>query len=356
MEQSNGLEGVIAVTTAIGSVDGERGELVVRGHRMEDVAPRWTYGDAIESLWGPEVPETHVERLGQRRAEAFRQLYDGGALRRSTGPMDFLRLALSAIDPTEDLAEDALAATAMLGVAAPAWWRLAHGDAPIPPNESLDTATDYLRMLSGEAPSVERARALETYLVTVVDHGMNASTFTARVIASTHSDLISAVAGAVGALKGPLHGGAPGPVLDMLDEIGRPEAAEAWIRDRIASGHRIMGMGHRVYRVRDPRAQIFERALRELQKDETSERLALAHAVESAAERVLAELKPDRALKANVEFYTSVLLEAVGVPRQLFTPTFAVGRVLGWCAHIMEQRRTGRLIRPRSAYSGSRPT
>jgi citrate synthase len=270
--------------------------------------------------------------------------------------MDYLRRAIDALDPSGSVAADAVRAAAMLAVAGPAWWSVRAGSPPIEPDPTASQTADYLRMLAGEAPAPATQRALETYLVTVSDHGMNASTFTARVIASTRSDLLSAVAGALAALKGPLHGGAPGPVLDMLDAIGTPERASEWLSDELQSGRRIMGMGHRVYRVRDPRASIFEQALQQLEAGAGSERLQLARAVEHAAEKLLAERHPERSLKANVEFYTAVLLEAVGVPRELFTPTFAVGRVLGWCAHVMEQQREGRLIRPRSAYCGPSPT
>jgi citrate synthase len=210
------------------------------------------------------------------------------------------------------------------------------------------------------AAAAPAAQALDAYLVTVIDHGMNASTFTARVVASTGSDLVSSIVAAIGALKGPLHGGAPGPVLDMLDAIGEPSRAEAWLEAEIGAGRRLMGMGHRIYRVRDPRAAVLERALGELEGSgvratSAPGRLSLARAVERAAEGVLAKKHPDRALKANVEFYTAVLLDAVGLPRTLFSPTFAVGRSAGWCAHVAEQRAHGRLIRPASRYVGKMP-
>jgi citrate synthase len=206
-------------------------------------------------------------------------------------------------------------------------------------------------MTLGQTPPPATVTAMDAYLVTVIDHAMSASTFTARVIASTGSDLLSAMVGAIGALKGPLHGGAPGPVLDMLDAVGRPENAERWILGELAAGRRIMGMGHRVYRVRDPRAAVLEEAARPL----SSERLELARAVEAAASKILRERKPDRPLAANVEFYTAVLLDAVGLPREQFSPTFAISRLAGWSAHVMEQRRTGRLVRPSSNYIGPRP-
>ena len=182
---------------------------------------------------------------------------------------------------------------------------------------------------------------------------MNASTFTARVVASTESDLISAIVAAICALKGPLHGGAPGPVLDMLDAIGQPERARAWLEQEMSAGRRIMGMGHRIYRVRDPRAAALESATSALERTGVAaDRLAIARAVEREAERLLAERHPERPLRANVEFYTAVLLDAVGIPRTLFSPMFAASRVVGWCAHVAEQRAVGRLIRPGSRYVG----
>ncbi|HSK03432.1 MAG TPA: citrate synthase, partial [Kofleriaceae bacterium] len=246
---------------------------------------------------------------------------------------------------------DALRAIGAGPVFVAAWSRRRAGEPPVAPDPSLGHAADYLRMTLGRTPPPAAVAALDAYLVTVIDHAMSASTFTARVIASTGSDLISALVGAIGALKGPLHGGAPGPVLDMLDAIGRPEDAERWILGELAAGRRIMGMGHRVYRVRDPRAAVLEEAARPL----SSERLALARAVEAAASKILRERKPDRPLAANVEFYTAVLLDAVGLPREQFSPTFAISRLAGWSAHVLEQRRTGRLVRPASTYIGPRP-
>lgn len=357
--KQTGLEDVIAVSTGIGRVDGQRGELVVRGRRMEALAGAVTYEQVMRLLWEPEVDDAPpVDQLGAFRVEAFDRLRDAGVTRRPMppSPMDFLRQAVDTIAPTGDHAVDATRVAATLAVAAPLWAQVRAGNELVAPDADRTQAADYLAMLDGEPPSKLRTRALETYLVTVVDHGMNASTFTARVIASTESDLVSAVAGAIGALKGPLHGGAPGPVLDMLDAIGSEDHAADWIAAELDAGRRIMGMGHRVYRVRDPRGAIFEKALEKLQRGAPSERLELARAVETEAQRLLAERHPDRALEANVEFYTAVLLEAVGIPRELFTATFAVGRALGWSAHVMEQQREGRLIRPRSAYSGAEPT
>jgi citrate synthase len=209
-------------------------------------------------------------------------------------------------------------------------------------------------MAKGTAPRARELRALETYLVAVIDHGMNASTFTARVVASTGSDLASCAVAAVCALKGPLHGGAPGPALDMLDAIGTAGRAEAWLEAELDAGRRLMGFGHRVYRVRDPRVAVLEGATERLVAEGgATKRLGLARAVEATAERLLRRRHPDRPLPANVELATAVLLDAVGLPRELFSPTFAVSRVVGWCAHALEQRATGRLIRPQSTYVGA---
>ena len=207
-------------------------------------------------------------------------------------------------------------------------------------------------MFGGEI-GAERARGLETYLNAVCDHGLNASTFAARVIVSTRSDLVSAVTGAVGALKGPLHGGAPGPALDMVFEIGRSDRAEEVILSKLARGERLMGFGHRVYRVRDPRADVLAAAAEKFYTTEGDRELyELARNIEKIALRVLAEHKPGRRLDTNVEFYTALLLHGVGLPKESFTPTFAIARVLGWTAHCLEQLRDGRLIRPESEYTG----
>jgi citrate synthase len=225
------------------------------------------------------------------------------------------------------------------------------GAPPVAPDPERGHAADFLRMAVGEQ-TAPAERALDRYLVTVAEHGMNASTLAARVVTSTGSDLVSSLVAAVGALKGPLHGGAPGPVLDMLDAIGTPEQAEAWLEGELAAKRRIMGMGHRIYRVRDPRAAVLEKAAQPL----GGGRLELARAVERAAEGALRRRHPDRPLRANVEFYTAIVLDAVGLPRASFTPTFAVARAAGWCAHVAEQRAVGKLIRPDARYIGPAPS
>jgi len=360
----SGLDDVVAVRTRLSHVDGETGELVLAGRRVEALA----FGQGFEAvcllLWRGALPEEaerarFAEAVGRRRVALHERIVAGALVPSASpppaDPMDALRALLARLEATGDPMEDSMTLLAGVPVANAWWWWGRRGAAAPAPEPERTTAADYLRTLTGREPTEAAVRGLERYLVTVSDHGMNASTFTARVIASTRSDMVSAVVGAVGALKGPLHGGAPGPVLDMLDAIGAPESAEAWLRRELEAGRRIMGMGHRVYRVRDPRAAVFERALAEMEGGGGSERLRLARAVERTAEAVLAERYPERRLKANVEFYTAVLLEAVGVPRELFAATFALGRTAGWCAHFMEQREEDRLIRPRSAYVGPEP-
>jgi citrate synthase len=212
-------------------------------------------------------------------------------------------------------------------------------------------------MLEGREPDPARIDGLNAYLVAVAEHGLNASTFTARVVASTNSDMVSALTAAIGALKGPAHGGVPGPVLKMLTEIGTPERAEAYIRSELQQGRRIMGFGHRVYKVRDPRADALKKAVKVLGAGSNvlPGRLAYAEAVEQAALDILKERKPNRSLQTNVEFYTALLLEALAFPPSAFTCVFAMGRVSGWIAHAREQVAGGRLIRPQSRYVGPEP-
>jgi citrate synthase len=304
-------------------------------------------------LWSCE-PAAAREAVARGRRRAWELLPSLGDALEARDGMDALRAAMARLDAAET-GENAglVAATAVF---TGAWARRRMRLAPIEPDEGLDLAADLLRTIDGRPPDRASADGLDAYLVTVCDHGLNASTFAARVVASTGSDVVSAVVAAIGALKGPLHGGAPGPVLDMLDAVGEPERAAAWLEGEIAAGRRIMGMGHRIYRVRDPRAAVLEAAVQRLEQAAASAapRLRLARAVEQAAVGVLRRRHPTRPLLANVEFYTAVLLDAIGLRRELFSLVFAVSRTAGWCAHVAEQRATGRLIRPASRYVGPR--
>ena len=355
---NRGLEGVIVADSVLTRVDGEAGVLLLRGHAIDEIAGQRSFASIMHLLWTGEETDAASEaaldlRLGQARSAAFELLPRlGDALHREDG-MDALRAALSHLSAANG-GGDAIQAVAAVATFAAAWLRLQSGAAPLAPDPKLPHATDFLRMALGQADATA-ARAIDAYLATVMDHGMNASTFAARVVTSTGADLISALVAGLGALKGPLHGGAPGPVLDMLDAIGETGDVESWLRAELLAGRRIMGMGHRVYRVRDPRARVLERQALLLAADPRRQgRIELARSVEACAERLLAERYPQRRLRANVEFYTALVLEAVGLPRAAFTPTFAVGRVAGWCAHVDEERREGRLIRPRARYTGRR--
>ena len=353
---SEGLEGVIAARTVLSDVDGARGRLVIRGYAVEDLAGRTRDEDAAHLLvdgFVDEAPSDLAAVLGEARARVFAEVgaLDDGLARRD--PVEAMRALLARLPDGDDLA------TALLLIAAPAVFtpavlRVAAGEAPIAPDPALSHAADILRMTRGAPATDAEAAALDAYLVTVCDHGLNASTFAARVVASTRAGLTSSVLAGLSALKGPLHGGAPGPVIDMLDAIGTPQNARPWLERALARGDRLMGFGHRIYRVRDPRADALKAAVRMLASATGAApgRLAFAEAVERAALEILREHKPDRPLDTNVEFYTALLLEALGLPPASFTCVFAMGRVAGWLAHAREQLAGGRLIRPQSVYVG----
>ena len=357
---ASGLEGVVAAETKLSDVDGERGHLVIAGHDVESLALSASYEDAsflMREARLPSAAEREVERvaIARGREQAFALLPKIGDALGAADGMDALRAALGHVIPGGERSGEIARLAGATGFFAATWARSRAGLAPLAPDASRSLSSDVLRLVRDRAATPAEVAGLDAYLVTVVDHGMNASTFTARVVASTGSDRTSAIVAALGALKGPLHGGAPGPVLDMLDAIGTPTNAEAWLSGELAAGRRIMGMGHRIYRVRDPRAAVLEKAVERLERAGVhTGRLSLARAVEEAALGVLAQKHPDRPLAANVEFYTAVLLDTLGLPRGLFTPLFATGRVLGWCAHYDEQHETGRLIRPASVYVGPR--
>jgi citrate synthase len=352
-----GLEGVVVARTQLSEVDGEGGRLSVRGLPIEDLAGSVPFEAIWMLLEQGLLPDAAglaegQAALGRARRRAHAALSPRLALLAVPDAMALLRTALSTLPATAGPAD----ALGMAAVASAAWVRARQGEQLLAPEPGLPHAQDLLRMLRGADVSEREARLLDAYLVTVAEHGFNASTFAARVTASTGADLPSAVVAGVAALSGPLHGGAPGPVLDMLDAVGEPARAPAYVRAELAAGRRIMGMGHRVYRVRDPRAFVLERALREFQGEGTPPRLALARAVEAAAERELTLKYPARALRANVEFYTALLLEALAIPRPLFTAIFACARCAGFAAHYAEQRQTGRLIRPAALYVGPKST
>lgn len=357
MAQS-GLEGVVAATTRLSHVDGERGELVIAGFPVGELAAHATFEETTWLLWHGDLPSASQLESFSATLAAARVLPPAtvnllrDCARASLDPMDALRAAAGTISLRGD---DPVTIVAVFPTIVATYWRLQRGQELMAPRPDLGHAANFLYLLRGEVPDPEIVRGLETYLNTVVDHGLNASTFTARVITSTGSDLVSAVVGALGALKGPLHGGAPGPALDMVFEIGDVARAEPILRRKIESGEKLMGFGHRVYKVRDPRADVLAVAAERMYTRAGDMSLyTLARAVESTAIRLLEEYKPGRRLQTNVEFYTALLLHGLGLEVSLFTPTFAISRVSGWIAHALEQRAANRIIRPQSEYSGPR--
>jgi citrate synthase len=364
-----GLEGVVAAATQIAEVDGQQGRLTLRGYDITELFGRASFEEVAYLLWHGRLPTRAEYEALQSEMRAARTLPAPAlAAIRELAPhadgMHLLRMGTSLLslgdEDVDNLDIEANAhRAARLQAQIPAlvahMWRLRQGQELVQPKPEHGLAQGFLHMLEGEEPAPERVEALNGYLVAVSEHGLNASTFTARVIASTNSDMVSALTGAVCALKGPAHGGVPGPVLKMLEQISRPERAESYVRNELAQDRRIMGFGHRVYKVRDPRAALLSAAAEKMARI-TGDRalLDLTQAVEQTTVKVLAEVKPGRDLYANVELYAALVLHAVGVPSELFTPVFAIGRTAGWTAHVLEQFEDNRPIRPASVYVGPR--
>ena len=352
-----GLEGIIAATTAISKVEGTAGRLIYRGYNIHDLARSTLFEEVVYLLWFGRLPNRQELSSLQEQFAAQRTLPDEvlqvlRALPAQTEPMDALRTAVSAWGAVaikgKPTIEQAIALTARMPVFLTAFHRLRSGQQPLESNAALGHAANYLYLLTGQIPSEEHVRGINSYLVLLADHGMNASTFTSRVVASTESDIVSSVVAALGALKGPLHGGAPSKVLDMLQAIGSVENAEPWLRNALSHGERLMGFGHRVYKTEDPRAE----ELRTMAQVADPQEFVLARRVEELALALLEEQNPGRRLYTNVEYYSAVLLASVGLPGDLFTPTFGISRTAGWTAHILEQINNNRLIRPDAEYTG----
>ena len=357
-----GLAGIVAAQTRLSAVNGLAGELIIAGFPVEKIASRATFEEMVYILWNDALP-TAAQLDDFRQALIAQRVLPNAtiaalraAAQRRISAMDALTLAAGTLNldlADKNRQQKAIAVLARFPVIVATYARLLNDQTSLTPREDLNHAANYLFMLFGKDPELERVRALETYLNTVVDHGLNSSTFTARVITSTGSDLVSAVVGAIGALKGPLHGGAPGPALDMVFEIGDANRAESFIRQKLERHERLMGFGHRVYRTRDPRAEVLSIAAEKMfRKSGDMALYTLAREVEKVAVQLLAECYPDRNLKTNVEFYTALLLHGLGLSTDLFTPTFAISRVAGWVAHSLEQQRQNRIIRPESEYVG----
>ena len=352
-----GLDGVPAAETVLSHVDGERGELIIAGEHVVDLAGKSSFEGVTARLWnggtGKTLSEANVRAsLGAARQRAFARLPDLLPATRGMSVVDGFRAAVAGLRAENGLEHEA-AIVGAFPVIAGALVQQAKGCDPIAPDPNISHAADTLAMLLGRKPEPREVAALDAYFVAVCDHGMNASTFTTRVAASTQADLFAAVTAGYCALTGPLHGGAPEPVLEMLDAIGTRERIQPWVDDALSRGERLMGFGHRVYRVRDPRADVLKAAIERLAGDGAD--LPFAGEVEAYIRGALRRKNPDRPLETNVEFFTAILLDALAIPRQAFTPIFAVARAAGWTAHAREQQRTGRLIRPSSSYVGAMP-
>ena len=352
------LEGVIIDTSSICLIDGNAGRLSYRGYDIHDLAESLSFEEATYLLWNGELPtKTQLadlkKRLGEERpvSASIKALIK--SLPTSADTLDVLRTVISTLGTGLPLKKpdisDAIAVTAKIPTINTLFDRIRRGQEPVDPRPDLDHAANYLYMLTGREPDPVKVDALNKYLVLLADHSMNSSTFTARVVASTWSDLYSAITAAICALKGPLHGGAPAPVLRMLQTIGKPERAESWLREEIKEGRRLMGFGHRVYRTTDPRAEIL-RSIANKTADKNF--FELAKHVEETGIRVLQEYYPRRKLYTNVEFYSAVVMHSVGLPPDLFTASFAASRSAGWSANVLEQVANNRLIRPEVEYTG----
>jgi citrate synthase len=361
-----GLADVSVATTRVSDVLGRRGFYHYRGYNAVDIARRGSFEDAWFLMLRGELPSTEQRAAFRQETAALRQLPDGvaellPAIARLSGPgsLAALRTALSVaaqaigcqpwMDQSDELTHaQAEQLSAMLPTLAAQLYRLATGQQPVAPRDDLGYAANYLYMITGAEPDERSVYAVERYQMLTIDHGFNNSTFTSRVIASSGADLGAVATGAIGALSGPFHGGAPARVFDMLDSIGTPDNAEPWLRHAIEHGDKLMGFGHRIYKTVDPRSQLLHEVAQELH----SERVGFAEHVEKTAVALLAELKPGRELYANVEFYAGVVLEAADLPRELFSATFACSRIVGWMANVLEQIQDNRIFRPLARYVG----
>ncbi|MEU7411345.1 citrate synthase [Streptomyces sp. NPDC042638] len=370
IDAPRGLAGVVVAQTEIGDVRGGEGFYHYRQYSAVDLARGRSFEDVWHLLVHGTLPDARRAAAFAAGAAALRRLPEDvraalpaiAAAGRLSGPLAGVRTALSLLGAAQGLRPvydidadrrraDAVAVCAAVPTLLTALYRLGRGLDPVEPREDLPHAANYLYMLTGSEPDPRRARAVEQYLISTIDHGFNASTFTARVIASTGADIAACLSGAVSALSGPLHGGAPSRALDTLDAIGTPDRIDPWIRERVLAGDRIMGFGHAVYRTEDPRS----RMLREIALGFGGPRVDFAVEVERRVEAILAELKPGRELHTNVEFYAGVVMELCGLPREMFTPTFAAARVVGWSANVLEQAADSKIIRPLARYVGPPP-
>jgi len=359
MQVPRGLEGVIVASTELTKIDGQAGRLVYRGYDVTELAGVVPYEAVAHLLWFGQLPtKQQLAKLGSQLSinrqlpPVVTEFLEQSA--RVAEPLSLLQTSISILGGLEEtrtasITDASIALTARMPTILAAGYRLRHNQAPLAARTDLGHVANYLYMLTGSVPKQEHVRALDAYFTLLADHGLGASTFVARVAASTLTDVYSAVVAAISALKGPLHGGAPIYVWEMLQSIGKPENARDWLTEHLAKGDRIMGFGHRVYRTEDPRSKVLKRLAKEIVDPRLFE---LASTVETEARELLKKEHPERAIDTNVEFYSSLVLHAVGIPPELFTCTFASARIVGWTAHIIEQRQDNRLFRPEAEYRG----
>jgi citrate synthase len=361
-----GLEGVVVGETVLSNVEGEAGRLTYRGYDIHDLAEHANFEEVAHLLLYGHLPTLQELTDFNAALLAKRPLPSGliammHAIPRDAWPMDVLRTATSAIGhfvphrpdgSHETSVNTAIDLIAKFPTIVATWGRMRRGLDPIAPDPTLTTAANFLYMRTGEKPIPEAEKALDTYLILLADHSYNASTFSARVTASTGADIYCSITAAVSTLAGDLHGGAPSKVMTHLEEIGLPEKAEEYVRDLLARHEKIMGMGHREYKIRDPRAAQLERMAKALTAKANTKWYFIARALEDAADKVLREQKPGKQIYANVEFYTAPTLSSLGIPSDEFTCMFACGRIAGWTAHVLEQFSHNRLIRPQATYVG----
>ncbi|MCA1319478.1 citrate synthase/methylcitrate synthase [Bacillus tianshenii] len=354
-----GLKGVIAAETKIGEVDGLNGRLVYRGYEIRELTKERTFEEVAYLLWYGKIPEQEELLRFHRLFHQSRQLTPVmmnvlDALPDNMDMMSVLRTVLSAEgDSTygwKPTLDQAVALTAKIPTIIASRKNTLEGRPLIDPDNNLSHVENYLYMLHGSLPKAEHVRALETYMILTMEHGMNASTFSARVTASTESDLVSAICAAIGTMKGPLHGGAPSEVIALLDEVKQEQNVRSFLSQKILAGEKLMGFGHRVYKTHDPRALALKEKL--MEQEGKDEWLDLALSVEVAAIAALEEHKPGRALYTNVEFYAAAIMKAIELDPSLFTPTFTASRMVGWTAHVLEQAENNTIFRPLSRYIG----
>ncbi|MGE8203483.1 citrate synthase/methylcitrate synthase [Heyndrickxia sp. NPDC080065] len=358
----HGLKGVIAAETAISYIDGQKGHLVYRGHEAREIALKYTFEEAAYFLWYGVLPTGDEVKDLDKKLKANRVLPENiqSIIHHLPNDMELMSVIRTVISSMGDSGfkwkptiDEAIQLTAVIPTIIAYWKRKASGLPPVKPNEQYGHVENYLYMLTGEKPSKVHVKALETYMILTLEHGMNASTFSARVTVSTESDMVSAITSAIGTMKGPLHGGAPSDVTKMLNEIGKKEYAEKWLRAKLEKGERLMGFGHRVYKTKDPRALALREKALEVGQDDPW--LALALHVEQTAIRLLEEYKPGRNLYTNVEFFAAAVMRSINMEDDLFTPTFTASRIVGWTAHVLEQAERNVLFRPESQYIGQLP-